>query len=399
MYGDGRTILYVEDNPDNKLLVRRVLEAEGYRVVEADDGLSGVRMAEEVQPDLILMDINIPGMDGYAAATKIKSIDRLRHVPVVALTANVMHGDRERTLAAGCDGYLQKPIDIDLLVEAVQEYLKGKREDMGAEQKAVYLEQYSRDLVSKLEAQITQLEKTNEELRALDKLKSEFVSTVSHELRTPLNIIIGHAEILQDQLFGELNTHQGRYVENIVRSARHLLELVEDILDLSKIESGKLELHRTCFQLSSAIDEVNTLVGPMSETKNIKLTYEMTPSLDRIWADRLRFKQIIYNLISNAIKFTPEGGSVDVLGWRSGDKDVTFQVRDTGIGIDPAYHEIIFERFRQIDSSASRQWEGTGLGLALAKQFVDLHEGKIAVKSALGKGSTFTFNIPQKEEY
>src|SRR5690606_8922191 len=133
------------------------LEAEGYTVLEADDGLSGVRVAQEVLPDLILMDINLPGMDGYEAATKIKSIERLRHVPVVALTANVLHGDRERSLTAGCDGYLQKPIDIDQLVESVEAFLAGKREEVAEEEKEIYLEEYSRRLVNRLEEQIAQL--------------------------------------------------------------------------------------------------------------------------------------------------------------------------------------------------------------------------------------------------
>lgn len=388
-------ILYIEDNHDNKVLVRRVLEAEGYTVLEADDGLSGVRVAQEVLPDLILMDINLPGMDGYEAATKIKSIERLRHVPVVALTANVLHGDRERSLTAGCDGYLQKPIDIDQLVESVEAFLAGKREEVAEEEKEIYLEEYSRRLVNRLEEQIAQLQKANEELRALDKLKSEFVSTVSHELRTPLNVILGHAEVLQDQLFGELNSHQQRYVDNILRSARHLLDLVENILDLSKIESGKLELYPTAFPLRSVIEELHALAAPIAERKEVSLCYELDAAPETIVADRLRFKQILANLVDNALKFTPSGGKVTVRGWSIPGKAV-FQVSDTGIGIDPSKHTQIFERFRQGDSSTSREWEGTGLGLALAREFVHLHRGTIEVESAPGQGATFTVTLPQE---
>lgn len=392
-----RTILYVEDNPENKLLVRRVLEAQGYRVVDADDGLSGIRMAQEIQPDLILMDINLPGMDGYEAATKIKSIPSLRHVPIVALTANVMQGDRERSLAAGCDGYLPKPIDIDQLIEQIEAFLAGKREEVAPDEREVYLEEYTRKLVNKLEAKIVELEKANAELRELDRLKSEFVSTVSHELRTPLNIIIGHAEVLQDELFGPLNDHQKRYVDNIVRSARHLLDLVENILDLSKIESGKLELNMQPFNVAEAVEEVRALLAPLAERKNIRLRVRIDPDLQEVVADRLRFKQILYNLMSNAIKFTPDEGRVNVVLERLPDGWVQIVVQDTGIGIPKEHFETIFERFRQLDSSFSREWEGTGLGLALTREFVRLHGGRIEVQSEVGKGSTFTVFLPQRK--
>ncbi len=395
--GGQRTILYVEDNPENKLLVRRVLEAQGYRVVDADDGLSGIRVAQEIQPDLILMDINLPGMDGYEAATKIKSIPSLRHVPIVALTANVMQGDRERSLAAGCDGYLPKPIDIDQLIEQIEAFLAGKREEVAPDEREVYLEEYARKLVNKLEAKIVELEKANAELRELDRLKSEFVSTVSHELRTPLNIIIGHAEILQDELFGPLNDHQKRYVDNILNSARHLLELVENILDLSRIESGKLELDMQPFDVVQAVDEVRALLDPLAESKEIRVVVRIDPDLQQIVADRLRFKQILYNLMSNAVKFTPNGGRVDVTVERLPNEWVQIVVRDTGIGIPQEHLETIFERFRQLDSSFSREWEGTGLGLALTREFVRLHGGKIEVQSQVGKGSTFTVLLPQRE--
>ncbi|MDQ7030077.1 MAG: hybrid sensor histidine kinase/response regulator [Ardenticatenia bacterium] len=392
-----RTILYVEDNPDNKILVRRVLEAHGYSVVDADDGLSGIRLAQEIKPDLILMDINLPGMDGYEAATKIKSIPALRNVPIVALTANVMQGDRERSLAAGCDGYLPKPIDIDQLVEQIEAFLAGKREEVDHEEREVYLEEYARKLVNKLEAKIVALEHANAELRELDRLKSEFVSTVSHELRTPLNIIIGHAEILQDELFGPLNEHQRRYVDNIVRSARHLLDLVENILDMSKIESGKLELNMQPFDVEEAVQEVHVLLKPMADRKEIKVRLRIDPNLKTVVADRLRFKQILYNLMSNAIKFTPNGGRVDVTLERLPDGWIQLTVRDTGIGIPKDHLETIFERFRQLDSSFSREWEGTGLGLSLTREFVRLHGGKIEVQSEVGKGSIFTVLLPERE--
>lgn len=389
------TILYVEDNVENQQLVRRVLEHQGYKLVIADDGLSGVRMAQEIHPDLILMDINLPGMDGYAAATRIKSFPELSDVPVVALTANAMLGDRERTLAAGCDGYLQKPIDIDELTEAVSAFLQGRREALQGAEKESFTEEYIRKLASGLESRIEELQRANEELRQLDRLKSEFVSTVSHELRTPLNIIIGHGELLEDQIFGPLNDHQARYVSNIVQSARHLHDLVQDILDLSKIESGRLTLNREQFSLTDVISELKLLLEPLAEQRQVYLSFEIEDDLVSVVADRLRFKQIVQNLVSNAIKFTPESGNVVCIFSGPTPGLVQIEVIDTGIGIAAEDHAMIFERFRQVDASAARAEEGTGLGLTLTREFAELHDGTVSVKSDLGKGSTFTVIIPQ----
>lgn len=396
----AQTILYVEDNLENQTLVRRVLESEGYKMMIADDGLSGIHMAQEHEPDLILMDINLPGMDGYAAARRIKSIDKLKGVPIVALTANVLHGARERVLAAGCDGYLQKPIDIDVLQDRVKDFLKDPKaaaEKIGGDEKLRYVESFASDLVSKLENQIRELQQANEELRQLDRMKSEFVSIVSHELRTPLNIIIGHGEVLEDEMFGQLNPHQERYVSNIVRSARHLYDLVQDILDLSKIESGRLSLHRQRFLLKEAIEEIRVMITPLAEQKRLYFSFQIEDGVTSIIADRLRFKQIIQNLLSNAIKFTPPGGSVTCIISRPFTDTIQLEVIDTGIGIALEDQGIIFERFRQVDSSASREGEGTGLGLALTREFVELHGGTISVKSRANRGSTFTAILPQQE--
>nr|MBA3534717.1 response regulator [Ardenticatenales bacterium] len=339
-------------------------------------------------------------MDGYAAATRIKSIEKLQKVPVVALTANVLQGDRERTLAAGCDGYLQKPIDIDVLIERVEEFLRSPStatEELERDTELEYVKKNQEKLVTELETRISELQEANEELRALDRMKSEFVSTVSHELRTPLNIIIGHGEVLEDELFGELNPHQKRYVSNIVRSARHLYDLVQDILDLSKIESGRLSIHRQRFTLTEVLEELRIMLEPMAESKGLYFSFQVEGNIESVIADRLRFKQIIHNLVSNAIKFTPEGGSVTCILGRPSSTILKIEVIDTGIGIALEDHEMIFERFRQVDSSASRSGEGTGLGLTLTREFIEMHEGTITLDSELNRGSTFTVVLPQVE--
>ena len=219
-----KKVLYVEDNMESRLLVRRILEARGYQVIEAEDGLSAIRMAQEEQPDLVLMDMNIPGMDGFEVTTRLRSIPFLRRVPIVALTASaVMEGDRERTLVAGCDGYLQKPVDVDRLPVQLQEFIEGKREEVPLGEEPVYLREYSQKLVTRLEEKIAELQRANQELQTLDRLKSDFISTVSHELQTPLTAIKGYGQLLLDQRAGPLTPAQRECLEVILQSTDQII--------------------------------------------------------------------------------------------------------------------------------------------------------------------------------
>ena len=238
-----------------------------------------------------------------------------------------------------------------------------------------------------------ELERTSRELNAASRMKSEFLANMSHELRTPLNSIIGFSEILHDETFGPVNEKQSKYVNNIRSSGRHLLQLINDILDLSKVEAGKMELDYEDFSVSAALDEAKTLVVPIASRKNIVIDSTVDAKLTTIHADVRKFKQILYNLMSNAIKFTPDGGSVAVDAGRSEDM-AQIAVTDTGIGIPAEAVENLFQPFVQADSSTSREYGGTGLGLSIVKRFVELHGGEIQVESEPGRGSTFTFTIP-----
>lgn len=231
------------------------------------------------------------------------------------------------------------------------------------------------------------------EAEAANCTKSEFLANMSHELRTPLNSIIGFSDILLEKVFGELNGKQLKYVNNISSSGKHLLGLINDILDLSKVEAGKMELHYSEFSAGSIFDEVKATLSPLSQAKYLEMDFKLDPDFRDIQADRSRLIQILYNLVSNAIKFTPEKGSVFVHGKKSGNRAI-FSVMDTGIGISPEDQKKLFQPFTQIDSSSSRQYCGTGLGLALVKKIVNLHQGDIWVESEPGKGSTFIFTIP-----
>ncbi len=234
------------------------------------------------------------------------------------------------------------------------------------------------------------------QLEVANKHKSEFLANMSHELRTPFNAIIGFSEVLLERLFGELNEKQDDYLKDIHSSGRHLLSLINDILDLSKVEAGRMELELSTFDLSGAISNAMTLVRERAQRHAIALGQEVDPALGDIVADERKFKQILLNLLTNAVKFTPDGGRIDVTA-RADGGNVVVAVHDTGIGIAPEDHAAVFEEFRQVGRNYTNKQEGTGLGLALTRKFVELHGGTIRVESQPGAGSTFTFTLPARQ--
>ena len=249
------------------------------------------------------------------------------------------------------------------------------------------------EMAAELKSERDKLEMASRELAAASRTKSEFLANMSHELRTPLNSIIGFSEILHDGVFGPVNEKQAKYVNNVLVSGKHLLQLINDILDLSKVEAGKIELVYEDFSVSDAINEVRTLTASIAAKKSIVVDLSVDEGLTMIHADEGKFKQILYNLLSNAIKFTPENGSVTVGARQSGDM-AEISVTDTGIGISEENQKKLFQPFIQADATTSREYGGTGLGLSLVKKFSELHGGTAWAESEIGKGSAFTFTIP-----
>jgi signal transduction histidine kinase len=237
-----------------------------------------------------------------------------------------------------------------------------------------------------------EIEVKSRELEAASRHKSEFLANMSHELRTPLNAIIGFSEVLAERMFGEVNDKQAEYLADILESGRHLLSLINDILDLSKIEAGRMELEPTIFHLPSAIENALTLVRERAQRHGITLGRTVDERLGMIDADERKVKQVLLNLLSNALKFTPEGGRIDVRA-AARDDAVEISVTDTGVGIAPEDQATVFEEFRQV-GSAAKKVEGTGLGLAISRKFIELHGGRIWVESQVDKGSTFAFTLP-----
>jgi signal transduction histidine kinase len=238
-----------------------------------------------------------------------------------------------------------------------------------------------------------EIQEKGRQLETANKHKSEFLANMSHELRTPLNAIIGFSDLLLERMFGELNAKQENYVRNIHASGKHLLSLINDILDLSKIEAGRMELDLSKVHIPSALQNAMMLIRERAQRQNIALSCIVDPQVTDISADERKFKQIMLNLLSNAVKFTPEGGRVDVDA-RLLDDHLEVSVKDTGMGIAKQNQQAAFEEFRQVGRQYSGKQEGTGLGLALTRRFVELHGGTIRLESELGKGSTLTFTIP-----
>jgi signal transduction histidine kinase len=241
-----------------------------------------------------------------------------------------------------------------------------------------------------------EIEEKGRQIEAANRHKSEFLANVSHELRTPLNAIIGFSEVLGERMFGELNEKQAEYTEDILSSGRHLLSLINDILDLAKIEAGRMELELGKFDFSLAVENAMTLVRERAARHGISLRRAVDERIGDFVGDERKIKQVFLNLLSNAVKFTAEGGRIDVNA-RMADGSVEVSVTDTGIGIAQKDQEAIFEEFRQVGSDYTRKREGTGLGLSLTKKFVEMHGGKLWVESELGKGSTFIFTLPIRQ--
>ncbi len=236
------------------------------------------------------------------------------------------------------------------------------------------------------------LDVKSRELEAASQHKSDFLANMSHELRTPLNAILGFSQVLREEMVGEVNAKQAEYLDDILSSANHLLSLINDVLDLSKVEAGQFELEIAPFSLRDSLERGVVMVRERATKDGVRIALAASPDIDLVQGDERRVRQVIFNLLSNAVKFTPSGGAVDVNAERVAD-EVRISVTDTGPGLAPEDHERIFDEFQQTEAGIEQR-EGTGLGLALSKRLVELHGGRIWVDSELGHGSTFVFTLP-----
>ncbi len=317
--------------------------------------------------------------------------------------------ERQKTSLALVTSLIAVAIDRFALLKGYVLHSLEKELDLknSLEKKTGELEELNANLEKKVLKRTDELEKTNRELERMNQLKGRFIANISHELRTPLNSILGFSDILAEKTFGLLNENQERYIKNIYSAGKHLLELINNVLDIAKIEAGKYEMLYETFKVNELLEDVLSIMHPLADAKFIETEMRMVEEVDLLTGDRVKIKQVLYNLLANAIKFTPEGGRVGIRvdyvnntnGHHAPDYEtkvdfLSFSVYDTGVGIEPEDKERIFDEFEQVDTTLSREYGGAGLGLALSKKLVELHGGNISVESNLGEGSTFTFTIP-----
>jgi signal transduction histidine kinase/DNA-binding response OmpR family regulator len=283
--------------------------------------------------------------------------------------------------------------EVSTLLESVNEMLEQiQQRDSALGRAHDELERRVQERTTQLAVANKELDLRNREVERATQMKSKFLASMSHELRTPLNAIVGFSDLLGDEIPGQLNDKQKRFVNHIKQGAGHLLQLINDILDLSKIEAGQLELRCEQFLVKDALPEVLSTIRPLAMAKDIQVQQKLRTD-QSVYADRVRFKQILYNLLSNAVKFTPKGGRIEVDCFES-ENQVCLSVTDTGVGIRQEDQKVVFEEFRQVEGSRHEVNEGTGLGLAITKRLVEQQGGKISLTSEPGKGSRFTFTLP-----
>jgi signal transduction histidine kinase len=410
-----KTILYIEDDSSNRLLVRHVLQTAGYRVIEATDGLNGVQAAQAERPDLILMDINIPGLDGYETTTRIKSLPGLSHIPIIALTATAREGDRERALTAGCDGYLTKPINADRLPRQIAQFLEGFRETVTDDQEKAYLREYNQRLVDRLEQKIKELSQANQALVHTDLMKSRFINLAAHELRSPLAALHGYMGLLNSQLMANPDENTLQIIEGVNSSVDRLRGIVQDMLDITRIEAGTLQLRHSPVSLSLIFNKIRREFELVAQKRQQRLTIAQVDHIPMMWGDGERITQILRNLVSNAIKYTPDGGTIELNAEITSEPSspgeepkqlVKITVRDTGIGVALDHQERIFDNFYEVrdmelhsSSKTNFMGGGTGLGLPIARGVAEAHGGSLWVESDRHDpedcpGSTFYLILP-----
>ena len=320
------------------------------------------------------------------------------HIPDIAVEGAYESPMRAPLLQAGYRALLGVPLLREEQVIGILAVLRKTPGDFAPEVVRVLMTFATQSALAIENARLfREIADKGRQLEAASRHKSEFLANMSHELRTPLNAILGFSEVLAERMFGEVNEKQAEYLQDILSSGRHLLSLINDILDLAKVEAGRLELELGPFHLPTALDNALTLVRERATRHGIRLAQSVDERVGDIVADERKVKQILLNLLSNAVKFTPEGGRVDLTAIVA-DGAVTIAVSDTGVGIAPEDQAAIFEEFRQVGRDDARRQEGTGLGLTLARKFVELHGGRIWVESQVGQGSTFSFTLPVRPD-
>ncbi len=399
-----RRVLVVDDDSDFRHVVGEQLLEDGYQAVLAESGDEALELLAAQEVDCILLDRMMPGLSGAETCRRIKGAPGLRDIPLVMMTASDGRTEMIDGLAAGADDFIVKTSGWEVLRARVQAQLRRRRfEAARRETRELVLREAhlaaearaARDLAATQAALAAELSLSNRRIEEANRLKSAFLAHMSHELRTPLNAIIGFSELLVDRVVPLDAPEHDEYLGDILSSGRHLLRLVNDVLDLAKVEAGKLELAPEPFDLRALLREVIAVLGGTAKAKAITLTAELDETVGAVVLDPVRVKQVAYNFLSNALKFTPTGGEVALSLCADGPDRFSIAVADTGPGIAPADLPQLFTEFNQLAAGRASPHAGTGLGLALTRRLVEAHGGTVHVTSTVGEGSTFSATLPR----
>ncbi|MDM8565050.1 response regulator [Candidatus Halobeggiatoa sp. HSG11] len=398
-------ILTVDDSIANLFLASTVLQQAGYETLLAKNGKSALEITKEKKPDLILLDIEMPGWTGYETCQHIKAEPEIAAIPVLFLSTLTKAKDKIRAFEAGGIDYINKPFEEKELLARVHTHvelyhLREKLEQKIGEQNKE-ISEYANHLEQQVEKRTAELNRAKKAAEEANVTKSQFLSNMSHELRTPMNAIIGYSEMLKEDSDDMDLADFSNDLDKINSAGKHLLGLINDILDLSKIESGKMELFLEQFQIESLVNEVLDTVKPLAENKGNSFEVHFIKSpIAPINGDLTKTRQILFNLLSNANKFS-ENSTIfieveqEFMQCQDGDRDfIRVEVVDDGIGITQEQQNKLFQPFTQLDASTTRRFGGTGLGLSITKQFIEMMGGSICVDSRFGEGSAFKFYLP-----
>lgn len=356
-------ILIIDDEPTQRLLTRDCLEREGFRVIEAEDGDTGLRLMRAEPPDAVLLDLMMPDRDGYSVCAEARSDKLLQHIPIIVVTGLDDPESVERSFFVQASDFITKPVLWALLPHRLRFVMRAAR--------------------------------MKDDLRAANQAKSRFIATMSHELRTPLNAIIGFTGLMKDEISGPIGNDSYRdYIGDVYTNGQHLLDIVNDILDLVSIESGQITLSEDEISLGGMVARVAQKFEQQILEGNITLTNRAEDETATVLGDERRLSQILTNLLSNAVKFTPAEGRIDLRCETLADGAIAVAISDSGPGIALAELPRIMEPFQQADDSFTRAHDGCGLGVPIAVALAKLHGGEVRYDTNMSSGTTVRLVLP-----